>query len=131
MRIGIVEPQRADRFRLPSPRLLHAVGDLVGAGLPARSVAEIRAQLLDTLDATASRLVGVLAVTVLEGRDDRWMPSATEIPELAALLGRVRPATGTAVTAALGQALEQQAEVALAGYVARISSGVHPGPTTP
>lgn len=120
VRLGIAEPHGTDQFRLPSPQLLHAVGDLVGAGLPAPSVVGLLDSLLHALDDTAAQLVGAVVTAVLNGRDDSWMPSATEIPELTALLGRVRPAIGTAVAAALGLAVERHTESALGEFATRI-----------
>src|SRR4051812_1818069 len=47
--LGLIEPE-GDRYRVPSPRLLHAGVELVSAGLPLHAVLDIAELLKDNID---------------------------------------------------------------------------------
>ena len=51
-----------DRFRVPSPRLLHAGSELVKAGIPLSVVLGLSAQLAQDMDRSARRLVGAVGL---------------------------------------------------------------------
>src|SRR3954470_1398767 len=52
--LGLIEPD-GDRFRAPSPRLLHAGAELVTAGLPLDTVLDIAELLKTQIDQVAER----------------------------------------------------------------------------
>jgi DNA-binding transcriptional MerR regulator len=107
IRLGLLIPD-GDRYRVPSPRLLHAGAELAAAGVPIETVLDLSEALRRDLDRTARRLVQAVATHLLENRPADWLPSGTELPELAALIRRLRPLAEMAVDAHLAQAMERQ-----------------------
>jgi DNA-binding transcriptional MerR regulator len=104
-----VEPAAAaDRFRVPSPRLLHAGAELVAAGLPLTEVLDLAEALQADVRATAHRLVQAVATHILSAHEATWVPSAEEIPALADLIGRLRPLAQMAVDGMLATAMETE-----------------------
>lgn len=122
--IGVVERQGAGRYKVPSPRLLNALRELVSSGLPVDAVLGVASQLRSSVDALAAQFIGGLADAVLAGREPGWIPSGSEMRQLTAAIGRARPAIGAAVDAAFDQALERHSGGALGDYV----SGIAPQP---
>lgn len=119
--LGLVELDDDGRYRVPSPRLLHATSDLIQAGAPAEAVLNLGEHLLTAMDNAARSFVEVIAGYILAGRDPGWMPSRDEVPDLARFTADIRPATATAVHAALTQALERHVDTAFGEYIARLS----------
>ena len=94
-----------DRFRVPSPRLLHAGSELVKAGIPLSVVLGLSAQLERDMAASAARLVGAVADHVV-------LPLTTgydaSLAEVGALINRLKPLAQLAVDAHLARAMEKQ-----------------------
>lgn len=121
VRLGLVEPEDDGRYRVPSPRLLHATSELIRAGVPTDAVLDLGAHLLTAVDSAARSFVEVIAGYILGGRSADWMPSREEVPDLARFIADIRPATATAVHAALTRALERHVDTAFGEYIARLS----------
>jgi len=106
-----------DRYRVPSPRLLHAGAELVKAGIPLEVVLDLSAALARDMDASAARLIGaVLDHVVLkhpalsEGTDE-------DVAELAALIRHLKPLAQLAVDAHLARAMERRVRDAIQQHV--------------
>jgi hypothetical protein len=102
-----------DRFRVPSPRLLHAGAELVAAGIPLPEVLDLAAALQADMRATARRLVGAVVTHILSAHEPNWVPGAEELPELVELVSRLRPLAQMAVDGLLAAAMETEVRAVL------------------
>jgi DNA-binding transcriptional MerR regulator len=108
VKLGLLEPEEdGERFRVPSPRLLHAGAELVAAGIPLDAVLNHARQLARDTDRIAARFVGLVTANVIEPYGDRPFPKA-DVPRLAELLRRLRPLAESTVDAYLARAMEQR-----------------------
>ena len=106
--LGLLEPdQEGDRFRVPSPGLLHAGAELVAAGIPLEAVLNHARQLARDTDRIATRFVELVSANVFEPYGDHPFPAA-DVPRLAELLRRLRPLAETTVDAYLARAMERR-----------------------
>jgi DNA-binding transcriptional MerR regulator len=103
VKLGLLEPEDEDQFRVPSPRLLHAGAELVAAGIPLDAVLNHAVQLARD----AARFVELVAANVFEPYGDQPFP-AKDVPRLADLLRRLRPLAETTVDAYLARAMERR-----------------------
>ena len=94
-----------DRFRVPSPRLLHAGSEMVKAGIPLSVVLGLSAMLARDMEASAKRLVGAVADHVVVPATQSYDASLAEI---GALINRLKPLAQLAVDAHLAKAMEKQ-----------------------
>lgn len=108
------------RYRLPSPRALHAMAELIRLGAPLSTVLELGGQLLRNIDDVVRGFVDALAEHVLRDRDPDWMPSTSEIPELANLGKQIKPLVTSAISAAFSLSLDRHVEQTMGEYVTRI-----------
>lgn len=109
---GWIVPE-GDRYRIRSPRLLHAVVEFFRAGVPADVVTDLVLHLSATIDEAAGRLVDAIATHVLHADKPGWMPSAEELPAAADFVQRIKPLTSAAMDAMLSQALQRHADTVL------------------
>ena len=118
---GLAAPD-GDRFRVPSPRVLHAIAELIKNGAPLGAVLEIGGQLLRGIDETVRGLVSAVAEHVLGDRDkdQSWIPRAGELSDVAKLIKQIKPLASTATTAALGLSLDRHVEAILGDYITRL-----------
>jgi DNA-binding transcriptional MerR regulator len=112
VQLGILELE-GDRFRVPSPRILHAGAELVAAGIPLPAVLDLAGQLQADIDHSAGLLVQAVATHILSTHGADWMPTGAELPQLAELIGRLRPLAQMAVDAYLAQAMERHVRAVL------------------
>ena len=94
-----------DRFRVPSPRLLHAGSEMVKAGIPLSVVLGLSAMLARDMEASAKRLVGAVADHVVVPATQSYDASLAEI---GALINHLKPLAQLAVDAHLAKAMEKQ-----------------------
>ncbi len=125
---GLAAPE-GDRYRVPSPRVLRAIAELIRTGAPLGAVLELSGHLLHSIDDTVRDLVSAIAEHVLRDREQGWIPSASEIPELARLIKQVKPLASTAATAAVSLSLERHIEDILGDYITCLMP--HFSPPTP
>jgi len=110
VRLGLLERDGA-RYRVPSPRLLDAGAEMVGAGMPLTAVLAVAVALRTHLDKVAELLFSVVAAT---------LPTGTADPtHLAETVARLRPHAARAVEAAFALAMRDQADTVLAELHAR------------
>ena len=108
VKLGLLEPEQdGERFRVPSPRLLHAGAELVAAGIPLDAVLNHARQLARDTDRIAARFVGLVTSNVIEPYGDRPFPKA-DVPRLTELLRRLRPLAEATVDAYLARAMEER-----------------------
>jgi DNA-binding transcriptional MerR regulator len=106
-----------DRYRVPSPRLLHAGSELVKVGIPLSAVLDLSESLSRGVDASAARLIGAVQDHVVlkhpalsEGTDE-------DVAELTALIRRLKPLAQLAVDAHLARAMERRVRDAIQQHV--------------
>lgn len=108
-----------DRFRVPSPRLLHAGAELVRAGIPLEVVLDLSASLARDMDASAARLIGAVQDHVVSTHPALTQGSDEDVAELTALINRLKPLAQLAVDAHLARAMEKRVRDAIQDHVER------------
>ncbi len=112
--------QDGDRFRVPSPRLLHAGSELVKAGIPLSVVLELSASLARDMEASAKRLVGAVADHAVLPLTKSFDASLAEVGEL---INRLKPLAQLAVDAHLAMAMERQVRQTVEAHMQSQSGG--------
>ncbi|HUR15251.1 MAG TPA: MerR family transcriptional regulator [Mycobacteriales bacterium] len=108
-----------DRFRVPSPRLLHAGAELVKAGIPLPVVLELSDTLARDMEASAARLIGAVQDHVVLKHPALTDGTDEDVAELTALINRLKPLAQLAVDAHLARAMESRVRDALQEHVER------------
>jgi len=128
----LVEPD-GDRYRVPSPRLLHSGAELVRAGIPLAVVLELSASLARDMEASAGRLIGAVREHVVLKHpalsEDAGADSADAVADLAALIERLKPLARLAMDAHLARAMEQRVREAIQEHVEQTGLGEGPAAT--
>jgi DNA-binding transcriptional MerR regulator len=117
VKLGFVEPD-GQRFRVPSPRLLHAGAELFAAGIPLDAILRIARQLRRDVDRIAERFVTLTATHLFDPYGDE-LPPPEDIPRLAELVRRLRPLAQMAVDAELAGAMERHVQANLGKQLER------------
>lgn len=115
--MGILEVD-GERFKVNSPRLLHAGAELAKAGIPLDAVAAELRRLRRDVDRIAGRFVEMTATHIFDRYDDD-LPPAEEVPKLAELIWRLRPLAEMVVDAELARAMERHAKEELGVHIER------------
>lgn len=118
--LRLIEPE-GDRFRVPSPRLLHVGAELVAAGIPLDSVLDIAEQIRDDCDVIAGRFVQLVQTHVFERLNSDPVPATEEISEIAAVVGRMRPLVQMVVDPFIARAMESRVHEALGAQLEMLS----------
>jgi DNA-binding transcriptional MerR regulator len=106
-----------DRYRVPSPRLLHAGAELVRAGIPLVVVLELSSALARDMEASAARLIGAVQDHVVLKHPALTEGTDEDVAELAALIRRLKPLAQLAVDAHLARAMERRVRDAIQQHV--------------
>ncbi|TQN30671.1 MerR-like DNA binding protein [Haloactinospora alba] len=104
VQLGLLEREGA-RFRVPSPRLLHAGAELAVAGMSVSTVLDIAERMRNQVDAVAGDVVNTVAEHILTTYAPDGMLKGEDMSEAAGLVRRLRPLAQTAVDAMLAQAM--------------------------
>lgn len=115
-----------NRYAVPSPRLLHAGRELTDAGVPLPEVLELAAELQQHADRIAALFVGTVRRALVERLGQHAAPRA--LPDLAAVVRRLRPMAQAAAGASLAKAMDREVPAALGESIAR---AVAPEPRDP
>jgi DNA-binding transcriptional MerR regulator len=116
--LGLVEVE-GDRFRIPSPRMVHAGAELVRAGVPLRDVMQHARVLRADVDRIAARFVDLVTTHVF-GRYEDGIPPPEDMASLTQIVQRLRPLAEMVVDSELARALEQHAHAQLGDRLASI-----------
>jgi DNA-binding transcriptional MerR regulator len=106
IKLGLVEVE-GERFRVPSPRLLHAGAELYAAGVPLEAIMDIAKKLRRDTDRIAERFVELAETYLFEQYGDE-LPPPEDIPRITELVRRLRPLTEMTVDAMLARAMERR-----------------------
>jgi DNA-binding transcriptional MerR regulator len=113
----LVVPE-GDRFRVPSPRLLHAGSEMVKAGIPLEVVLGLSAALARDMEASAARLIGAVNDhVVLKHPAINESSTDADVADLAAIISRLKPLAQLAVDAHLARAMERRVREAIQEHV--------------
>jgi len=109
-----------ERCLVRSPQLLNAFKEALDYGFSARELVELHESIGPAIDDAAKRMVETAARHITDEPGASWLPTDGELPELAAMLQRLRQMTVTTVHAMLARAMEQNMETALAEHIDRV-----------
>jgi DNA-binding transcriptional MerR regulator len=110
--LGILEPE-GERYRVPSPRLLHAGAELRAAGVPIDAILALAETLERDMTDVAERFVETITRHVVAKVAPNAIPTSEEARRLGELLPRLRPLAQMAVDAQLARAMERKAQEVL------------------
>ena len=108
IKLGLIEVD-GDRFRVPSPRLLHAGAELFAAGIPLEAIMGVARALRRDVDRIAARFVELTATHLFDPYGDA-LPPPEDVPRLAELVRRLRPLAQMSVDAELARAMERHVQ---------------------
>jgi DNA-binding transcriptional MerR regulator len=119
IKFGILEIE-GERFRVASPRLLHAGAELAAAGIPLDAVFEELRKLRRDIDRVAGRMVDMAEKHIFDPYGDD-LPPPTDIPRLTEVIRRLRPLAEMVVDAELARAIESHIRAKLGDHLGRMS----------
>ncbi|MDS1272566.1 MerR family transcriptional regulator [Lipingzhangella sp. LS1_29] len=119
IRLGLLE-EDGDRFRVPSPRLLHAGAELVSAGMSLATVLDIAERLGRQVDTLAADLVGTVSEHILTKHAPNGMISGEDVPAAAELVRRLRPLAQQAVDAMLAKSMARHLDEVMGAHFAEV-----------
>ncbi|HEX2315813.1 MAG TPA: MerR family transcriptional regulator [Thermomonospora sp.] len=128
--LGLIEPD-GDHFRVPSPRLLHVGAELVEAGIPLGAVLDIAERIRDDCDVIAQRFVDLVNDHVFDRMSPDPLPGGEEVPQLAAIVRRMRPLVRMVVDPFIARAMEVRVQEALGARLQLIAEHLAAGPAQP
>lgn len=120
--LGLIEPD-GDKYRVPSPRLLHVGAELVAAGIPLDSVLDIAGQIRADCDVIAGRFVNLVqehVFTRLEGPVPDGEEVGEAVGEVAEVVRRMRPLVKMVVDPFIARAMEARVQAALGDHLEMI-----------
>lgn len=101
--LGLIEPD-GDRFRVPSPRLLHVGAELVGAGIPLEAVLDIADEIRRDCETIAGRFVSLVHEHVLADAD----LMGEDAVRVAEVVRRMRPLVQMVVNPFVARGMEEK-----------------------
>ena len=120
IKFGILEPEGDERFRIHSPRLLHAGAELAAAGIPLEAVFDELRKLRRDIDRVAGRMVDMAEAHIFDRYGDE-LPPPKDIPRLTEVIRRLRPLAEMVVDAELARAIESHVRAKLGDHLSRMS----------
>ncbi len=106
--LGLIVPE-GDRFRIPSPRLLHVGAELVAGGIPPEAVLDIAGQIRRDCEVIAGRFVDLVNDHVIEDADILGEDAA----RVAEVIRRMRPLVQMVVNPFVARAMEERVRAEL------------------
>ena len=116
------------RFRVPSPRMLHAGAELVAAGIPLEDMLDVGSHLRSNVEQASDAMVRLVARHVFDQYGEGQLPPSDELPELADLVWRLRPLVEMAVLPEVARAMSKAADQHLGDRLALIIEHLHDDP---
>jgi DNA-binding transcriptional MerR regulator len=117
--LGLLSRLDDGRFRVHRPRLLRAGAELVGIGMSVTQALELAAALRERVQAVSALFVTTVADHVLAQHPPGWVPSDAEIPEIVAIVERLRPLARVAVDEELTPALDDDLQNFFGDWLSR------------
>ena len=112
------------RFRIPSPRVLHAGSELVAAGIPLDDMLELIARLRHNVEQAAEEMVKLVETHIFNHYGPE-LPPPEESRDLADLVWRLRPLVEMAVLPEVARAMEKAADRHLGDRLAHLLEQMH------
>jgi len=103
--LEVIIPEK-DRFKVPSPRLLHVGVELLSAGIPLEEMLDIVFLLRDNVQRAANEIVQRIAKYVFDQHYGQALPPPEDVPGLASLIWRLRPLVDIAVQSEVARAMQ-------------------------
>jgi DNA-binding transcriptional MerR regulator len=119
IKLGVLEVD-GERFKVISPRLVHAGAELASAGIPLETVFEELRKLRRDIDRVAGRMVDMAERHIFDPYGDE-LPPPEDIPRLAEIVRRLRPLAEMVVDAELARAIERHVRAKLGEHLSRMS----------
>jgi DNA-binding transcriptional MerR regulator len=122
--LDIIQPEGL-RYRIPSPRMLHAGAELIAAGIPLEDMLDVVASVRRNVEEAASGMVKLVATHVFDKRYGKELPPTEHMEELAELIWRLRPLVEMAVVPEVARAMEKSADRFLGDRLAQVLEHLH------
>jgi len=107
IQLGILKPSGLRTFHVPSPALLAAGKDLVGAGIPLQTVLDVVQQVQEELDRPADRLVEMVAAQLFPVGTPAGLPEGADLSRVIETIATLRPHAIRAVDAMFSNSLKR------------------------
>lgn len=117
--LDIIRPEGM-RYRIPSPRMLHAGAELVRVGIPLEDMLDVVAALRQNVEQAADAMVQLVEQHVFDRYGDGNLPPTEALPELADIVWRLRPLVEMAVLPEVARAMEKSADQHLGDRLALV-----------
>jgi len=122
--LDVVRPEGM-RYRVPSPRMLHAGAELVKAGIPLEEMLDVIAYLRRNVEQAADEMVRLVAIHVFDKYGEGQLPPKQDMPALADLVWRLRPLVEMAVLPEVSRAMGKAADQHLGDRLALLLEHLH------
>jgi DNA-binding transcriptional MerR regulator len=106
--LGLIVPE-GDRYRVPSPRLLHVGAELVANGIPLEAVLQIADEIRRDCEVIADRFVGLVDEHVIKDADIL----GEDAVRVAEVIRRMRPLVQMVVNPFVARAMEKRVRAEL------------------
>ncbi|RJS94359.1 MerR family transcriptional regulator [Salinisphaera sp. Q1T1-3] len=113
------------RFRVPSPRMLHAGAELVRAGIPLEDMLDVVGHLRANVEQASDAMVKLVARHVFDRYGEGQLPPSEDLSSLADLVWRLRPLVEMAVLPEVARAMANSADQHLGDRLAMIMEHLH------
>jgi DNA-binding transcriptional MerR regulator len=122
--LDVIRPEGM-RYRVPSPRMLHAGAELVAVGIPLEDMLDVVAYLRRNVEQAADEMVRLVAIHVFDKYDKGQLPPKDDMPELADIIWRFRPLVEMAVLPEVARAVAKAADQHLGDRLALLMEHRH------
>lgn len=122
--LDVIRPEGM-RYRVPSPRMLHAGAELVAVGIPLEDMLDVVAYLRRNVEQAADEMVRLVAIHVFDKYGEGQLPPKDAMPELADLVWRFRPLVEMAVLPEVARAMANAADQQLGDRLALLMEHLH------
>lgn len=107
--LDLIRPE-GTRFRIPSPRLVHAIARLVHAGMSLEDTLAVVATLRYNVEQAADAMTRLIAPQLVEDGAASHRPPTAATPELSTIMGRLHPTVENIVLSELARAMAHACE---------------------
>jgi len=122
--LDIIRPEGM-RYRIPSPRMLHAGAELVRVGIPLEDMLDVVSYLRHNVEEAADEMVQLVAKHVFDRYGEGQLPPPEDMPKLADIVWRFRPLVEMAVLPEVARAMAKAADQHLGDRLALLMEHLH------